>query len=167
MKRSWFRKNWKIVVGVGVLTTLALGWTLDSRFGANANASASLNNSISQKKKNGENVMATVSTSTKRSVVHANAANFSDLVLRSEHPVLVDFYADWCGPCQRIAPILDELAKESEDKTIVKVNVDHSSQLALEYGIESIPSLLVFKDGVVVDRHVGLADKGQLEALLN
>jgi thioredoxin 1 len=80
--------------------------------------------------------------------------------------VLVDFYADWCGPCQRLAPVLDELAAEVPDARIVKVNVDHSPRLASEYGIDSIPNLKVFKNGTITHEIVGLAGKSQLRALL-
>jgi thioredoxin 1 len=81
-------------------------------------------------------------------------------------PVLVDFYADWCRPCQQLAPLLEELAAETPDARIVKVNVDHSPSLAAEYGVNSIPSLKVFKKGEVTDQVVGLASKNQLRALL-
>lgn len=99
-------------------------------------------------------------------VQHANEANFRNLVLKSEVPVLVDFYADWCGPCQRLAPVLEELATETMDARIVKVNVDHSPSLAAEYGVNSIPILKVFKKGKLTDQFVGLASKNQLRAML-
>lgn len=99
-------------------------------------------------------------------VQHANDANFRNLVLNSDVPVLVDFYADWCRPCQQLAPLLEELAAETPDARIVKVNVDHSPSLAAEYGVNSIPNLKVFKKGEVTDQVVGLANKNQLRALL-
>lgn len=105
-------------------------------------------------------------THTGSKVEHANDANFRELVLESNVPVLVDYYADWCGPCRRIAPLLEELAAESPDARIVKVNVDHSPSLAAEYGINSIPTLMVFNGGVVTDQVVGLAGKSQLRAML-
>jgi thioredoxin 1 len=105
-------------------------------------------------------------TRKKSNVEHANEANFDQLVLNSDVPVLVDFYADWCGPCRMIAPVLDDLAQEATDAKIVKVNVDEGPQLAARYGISSIPSLLVFKDGEVVDRHVGLANEAQLKSMI-
>jgi len=103
---------------------------------------------------------------TKPQVQHANDASFRKLVLKSEVPVLVDFYADWCGPCQRLAPVLDELAAEIPGARIVKVNVDDSPGLAAEYSVDSIPSLKVFKKGAVTEELVGLASKNQLRAML-
>jgi len=100
-------------------------------------------------------------------VHHANEANFDDLVLKSDVPVLVDFYADWCGPCQRLAPILEDLAAETPDARIVKVNVDQNPNLASQYGISAIPSLKVFKNGSVVDQVAGLASKNQLRSMLD
>ena len=82
--------------------------------------------------------------------------------------VLVDFYADWCGPCKMISPILEELAKEYEGKvTIVKVNVDENGDIAGRYGVMSIPNLVLFKNGDVVKQVVGFQPKNQLQALLN
>jgi thioredoxin 1 len=106
-------------------------------------------------------------TTSRGTVYHADESNFDQLVLNSDVPVLVDFYADWCGPCRMLAPVLEELAKETSDARIVKVNVDQAGQLASRYGIESIPSLKVFKDGKVVDEHVGLANKARLKSLLD
>jgi thioredoxin 1 len=113
----------------------------------------------------GEETM-TISTQTARTVEHANDTNFDEAVLRAEEPVLVDFYADWCGPCRMIAPVLEELAQETPDAKIVKVNVDHSPETAARYGISSIPSLLVFRDGEIVAEQVGLASKSQLKSML-
>jgi thioredoxin 1 len=99
-------------------------------------------------------------------VLHASQADFDEQVLRAEVPVLVDFYADWCGPCQRLAPVLEELAAETPNAKIIKVNVDHSPDLAAEYGVQSIPSLKVFRNGQVTDQVVGLASKDHLRAML-
>jgi thioredoxin 1 len=115
--------------------------------------------------KAGETVML-AATKQEGKVHHADEDNFSELVLDSDVPVLVDFYADWCGPCRMVAPVLEELAKETKDAKIVKVNVDHSPQLAARYKINSIPSLKVFEAGEVVGEHVGLANKGRLKKML-
>ena len=112
----------------------------------------------------GEKQMATAPTQGK--LEHANEATFDRQVLQADVPVLVDFYADWCGPCQMIAPVLEEVARETPGGKVVKVNVDDNPGLASRYRISSIPSLLVFKDGEVVSQHVGLANKAQLKALL-
>jgi len=97
---------------------------------------------------------------------HVNESTFLQEVLESEVPVLVDFYADWCGPCQQLAPVLEELAAELPDAKIVKVNVDENPALSRQYGISSIPNLLVFKDGQIATNHVGLATKAELKAML-
>jgi thioredoxin 1 len=108
-----------------------------------------------------------MSVSQIKSQVHdADETTFANLVLNSRVPVLVDFYADWCGPCQRLAPILEQLAAETPDDRIVKINVDNSPSLAAEYGISSIPSLKVFENGEVRKELVGLASKSQLRAML-
>lgn len=80
--------------------------------------------------------------------------------------VLVDFYADWCGPCKMLAPVIDEFSNESDVK-VIKVNVDESQGVAGEYGIMSIPTLIIFKDGEVVNKQVGFATKEQLHELVN
>ena len=81
-------------------------------------------------------------------------------------PVMMDLYADWCGPCRMLSPILDEVANEANGARVVKVNVDQVPQLAAQYGVSSIPSLKVFKRGEVVAQHVGLADKAYLKSML-
>jgi len=99
-------------------------------------------------------------------VVKATAANFDQQVLRSDLPVLVDFYADWCGPCKRLAPVLDRLARNMPEAKIVKVNVDENPKLAAQYQVRSLPTLLVFQGGKVAGRHKGLADESQLKRML-
>jgi len=99
-------------------------------------------------------------------IFHVNEAGFDQHVLQSTVPVLVDFYADWCGPCRMLAPTLEQLAQEMPNAKVVKVNVDENPMLASRYGINGIPTLLVFKGGQLVAQHVGLATKAQLKALL-
>ena len=98
----------------------------------------------------------------------ATDKDFQDEVLSSELPVLVDFWAEWCGPCKMIGPILEELASEMEGKIkIVKVDVDSNSQTAMNYAIRSIPTLIIVKDGSVKSQHIGAASKAQLENFIN
>ncbi len=94
-------------------------------------------------------------------------ASFESEVLKSDKPVLVDFWAPWCGPCRMIAPIVEELANDYEGKAkIAKVNVDENPQISMQFGIRSIPTLLIFKNGKVVDQIVGAVPKGVLEGRL-
>ena len=115
--------------------------------------------------KTGDTIML-AGTKQEGKVHYADEADFAELVLNSDVTVLVDFYADWCGPCQMVAPVLEELAREATDAKIVKVKVDHSPRLAARYGINSIPNLKVFEGGKVVDEEVGLASKARLKAML-
>ncbi|HMO49827.1 MAG TPA: thioredoxin [Kiritimatiellia bacterium] len=100
-------------------------------------------------------------------IEHVNAATWSK-VTGSDVPVLVDFWAEWCGPCRAIAPVLEELAKELAGKIkIVKVNVDEAPDVAQQFNIRSIPTLLIFKNGTVVDQSVGAMSKASLKTRID
>ena len=100
--------------------------------------------------------------------IKLSSENFEKEVLKSEKPVLVDFYADWCGPCNAMAPVIEELATELDGKAKVgKINVDENSDIAVEYNVMSIPTLLIFKNGKEFKRFVGVRDKHDLLKELN
>jgi thioredoxin 1 len=97
-----------------------------------------------------------------------NESNFDELVINSDKPVLVDFWAAWCGPCRMVGPIVDELSNDFEGKAVVgKVDVDANNAIAARYGIRNIPTLLFFKNGEVVDKQVGVVPKPALSEKLN
>lgn len=100
------------------------------------------------------------------SVIHVNQENFDALVLNNEKPVLLDFYADWCGPCRMLAPILDEIAQDHPEYVIAKVNVDENPELANRYGVMSIPSVFVFDKGQQINQSLGVKPKQQLLDML-
>ena len=100
------------------------------------------------------------------SVIKINKGNFQNEVINSESTVLLDFYADWCGPCRMVSPIVDEIAEERVDIKVGKINVDEESELASKFGIYSIPVLVVMKDGKVVNQAVGARPKAQILAML-
>ena len=94
--------------------------------------------------------------------------NFETEVLKGSKPTLVDFWAEWCGPCKMIGPILEELAVEMDGKIVIaKVDVDSNTQTAMQYSIRSIPTLIIIKDGIVLAQHIGAASKAQLENFIN
>ena len=97
--------------------------------------------------------------------IEINEANFETEVLKSTQPVLADFWAEWCGPCKMLGPVIEEIAAEQDGRVkVVKVNVDNNPQLAARFGVQSIPTLLYFLDGKVIDQTVGVVGK---KAILN
>ena len=100
------------------------------------------------------------------SVIHINKNNFRNEVLDSEKPVLLDFWASWCGPCRMVSPIVDEIAAERGDIKVGKVNVDEQPELAAQFGVMSIPTLVVMKNGKIVNQVTGARPKAQILAML-
>ena len=100
------------------------------------------------------------------SVLTITNSNFENEVLNSDRPVLIDFWASWCGPCRMLSPIVDELAEEREDIKVGKVNVDEEQELAEKFGVMSIPTLIVFKDGEVVNQATGARPKNAILELI-
>lgn len=101
-------------------------------------------------------------------VIKLNNENFSKEVKESSKVVLIDFYADWCGPCKMMSPIIDEIAKEVDDRVkICKLNVDESQNIAIEYNVMSIPTLIIFKNGIMVNNVVGLRQKQEILNIIN
>ena len=100
------------------------------------------------------------------SAIQVNKDNFQEVVLNSDKPVLVDFWASWCGPCRMVAPILEEIANERSDVKVCKINVDEEPELAAEFRIMRIPTLIVMKDGKIVNQSAGAKPKSQILAML-
>lgn len=102
------------------------------------------------------------------SILHITDSSFEEEVLKSARPVMLDFWAEWCGPCKMIAPILDELAGQYKGKlTVAKINIDDNQKTPETYAVRGIPTLILFKDGEVAATRVGAASKSQLEAFID
>ena len=100
------------------------------------------------------------------SAIHINNKNFKNEVLHSDKPVLLDFWAPWCGPCRMVLPIVEEIAKERQDIKVGKINVDVEPELAAQFGVMSIPTLVVIKDGKIVNQAMGARPKSAILAML-
>ena len=100
------------------------------------------------------------------SVININMNSFQEVVMHSDKPVLLDFWASWCGPCRMVSPIVDEIAAERSDIKVCKINVDEQPELAARFGVMSIPTLVVMKNGKVINQAVGARPKSQILAML-
>ena len=100
------------------------------------------------------------------SAISVNKNNFNQEVLNSDKPVLMDFWAPWCGPCRTVVPLVEEIAKERSDIKVVKINVDEEQELAMQFGVMSIPTLVVMKNGKIVNQVTGARPKAQILAML-
>lgn len=99
-------------------------------------------------------------------LIHVNESDFREKVLEAKGTVLVDFWANWCGPCRMLGPVLEQLAADRPDVTVAKVDVDENMGLAAAYGVESIPMLLVFKDGQLANKSIGYVSQEEIEKLI-
>ena len=100
------------------------------------------------------------------SVMHIQKENFQEEVMNTDRPVLLDFWASWCGPCQMLGPVIDQIADEQDEVKVCKVNVDEQPELASQFGVMSIPTLVVMKEGKIVNKSVGAKPKEQILAML-
>lgn len=100
------------------------------------------------------------------SAINVNKNNFDQEILNSDRPVLMDFWAPWCGPCRMVVPLVEEIAEERSDIKVVKINVDEEQELAMQFGVMSIPTLVVMKSGRIVNQAVGARPKAQILAML-
>lgn len=99
-------------------------------------------------------------------ILDVTSENFEEEVLKADKKVLVDFYAEWCGPCKMLAPIVEEVASENEDLKVVRINIDNEESIAMDYQIMSIPTLVLIKDGKEVDRVIGAVQKKVIENMI-
>ncbi|MBP5512936.1 thioredoxin [Candidatus Saccharibacteria bacterium] len=99
-------------------------------------------------------------------IVEVNRENFNEEVLKNKKKVLVDFYADWCGPCRMIKPIIEEIAENNDDVKIVSINIENEGELAEKYSISSIPCLVIFENGEEIKRSIGLISKNNIEKMI-
>ena len=99
--------------------------------------------------------------------VHFSDGNFQEEVINSSIPVMVDFYADWCGPCKMVGPLVAQIADEHDDVAVVKINVDDEMELAEKFGVASIPTIILFKDGKEAKKNIGAMSKAQLEEFIS
>lgn len=113
-----------------------------------------------------ENIVSKDIKEEKKMVIKVGSENFEEEVLRCDKTVLIDFYADWCGPCQMLSPIVEKVAEENEDVKVVKLNIDENQELAVQYSVMSIPTLVVIKNGKEENRVIGLVSKSEVEELI-